>query len=188
MQKLSKQIDPVNFYIITTEPQLYQLLAEATGGAAVSVAEDLSLLTDSIMDRYDSLPQVEEEFEDELYDNHLPNIKNVEITEVSETAVKINFEMSGEKTAVFLNDGMIGIVDSTELTIADLRRDAETTISLVPLSADRRGETVTKTLPALAGRGGTSSSEMINNNGMVDDYKSHLVTAVIPKAPNTGVR
>ncbi|MBR3236653.1 cutinase family protein [Candidatus Saccharibacteria bacterium] len=188
VQKLSKQIDPVNFYIITTEPQLYQLLAEATGGAAVSVAEDLSLLTDSIMDRYDSLPQVEEEFEDELYDNHLPNIKNVEITEVSETAVKINFEMSGEKTAVFLNDGMIGIVDSTELTIADLRRDAETTISLVPLSADRRGETVTKTLPALAGRGGTSSSEMINNNGMVDDYKSHLVTAVIPKAPNTGVR
>ena len=60
VKALSKQIDPVNFYIITTKSHLadYESLAKATDGAVVTTSSNLTLLTDTIMERYDSLPRV----------------------------------------------------------------------------------------------------------------------------------
>ena len=53
MKTLSKKIDPVNFYIITTPEHYgdYESLAQATDGAVMTLADDLSILTDTIMER-----------------------------------------------------------------------------------------------------------------------------------------
>lgn len=64
--ELSKSIDPVNFYIITSDDEVaasYANLASATDGMVVSSVDDAPVLTDFIMDRYDSLPRVVEENE-----------------------------------------------------------------------------------------------------------------------------
>lgn len=141
--KLSKQIDPVNFYVITTPDNVpyYDFLTRHTDGAVVSLVNDLSLLTESIAERYDSLPKVEEEFYDEVYDNELPVIKIKNIEDDGDS-VKINFENSGETTAVILNDGILGETKEQEITITDLKRDIHNTITIVPLSATKRGEGV----------------------------------------------
>lgn len=178
VQKLSKQIDPVNFYIITPEIEEYFSLAEATGGAVASSVDDLSALTDTIMERYDSLPRVEEEFEDEVYNNDLPEITINEVKRITGDSVKISFENSGEAAVVILNDGIVGTTYEKEFVIAGLKNDVENTIILVPLSATRRGEGVE-----------------VNLDGVGDNEKDDLKDAselekdsgvIIPKAPNTG--
>ena len=77
---LSKSIDPVNFYIITNGDtgEYYQGLATATDGRVVTNFDELSLLTDYIMERYDSLPRVEED----VPTLDRPNITVSEITSV----------------------------------------------------------------------------------------------------------
>lgn len=179
VQKLSKQIDPVNFYIITPEVEAYQALADATGGAVASSVDDLSVLTDEIMERYDSLPRVEEEFEDETYDNDLPKIVINKMERVTD-GVRISFENSGEAAVVILNDGIVGTTYEKEFTITGLKNDVENMIILVPLSATRRGEGVE-----------------INLKGVENNEKDDLESAseleegggtMVPKAPNTGRR
>ena len=169
VQKLSKQIDPVNFYVITPKVGEYQALAEVTGGSVVSTVDDLSVLTDTIMEKYESLPRVEEEFEDETYDGVLPELRIMGVEEISETEVRIQFETDGARTIVFLNDGLVGATEGNELTITELRRDIENVITLAPLSETRRGESVNIELPVLEGYG--SVSDIIMD---------------VPKAPNTG--
>ena len=170
VKKMSKQIDPVNFYIITTETEVYQSLAEATGGKVVSTVDDLSILTDEIMENFESLPRVEEEFIDENYENTLPELQMTRVVEISETEVRVEFETDGVMTMVFLNDGMLGITEGDALTITDLKRDIENKITLVPLSETRRGESVSVTLPILEGYGGFLNDDVI-----------------VPKTPNTGM-
>ncbi len=60
--KLSKQIDPVNIYVITPPFFMdgYSALTSETGGIVASSTDDISLVTTTIMERYDSLPRVEE--------------------------------------------------------------------------------------------------------------------------------
>jgi len=171
VQKLSKQIDPVNFYIITPEVGAYQALAEATGGAVASSVDDLSVLTDTIMERYDSLPRVEEEFEDEVYDNDLPEIVVSEVERIADGSVRVKFVNSGEAAVVILNDGVIGTTYEGEFTITGLRADIENIITLVPLSATRRGEAV------VVGLNNAKSIERSETGGVE-----------VPKAPNTGKR
>lgn len=178
VQKLSKQIDPVNFYIITPNTEAYQTLAEATGGAVASSADDLSILTDEIMERYDSLPRVEEEFEDEIYDHALPEITVQAVERISEENVKISYKNTGESAVVILNDGIIGTTNEKEITITDLKPYINNTITLVPLSTTRRGESVTIELTKEA------SIEMINTDSSQSSEPTTIF--VIPKAPNTG--
>lgn len=195
VQKLSKQIDPVNFYIITVDDELenYRALAEATGGAVVSSVDDLSILTETIMERSDSLPRVEEEFGDEIYNNDLPGLRVVDVNNVSETEMKVSFENSGEMAVVFLNDGLVGTTYGNEITLGGLRREIDNTINLVPFSATRRGEGVTVKLDALRG-----SDEKINLSvsgadtevnydfGNLRGFGDSSTSTIIPKAPNTG--
>lgn len=89
--KLSKSIDPVNFYIITPSGQVkrYRSLAEATDGDVVLSTSDLSLLTQKIIERYDSLPRVEEsdgDYEGNINDIELIRRLVAEYTESSDDA------------------------------------------------------------------------------------------------------
>lgn len=135
--RLSKEIDPVNFYIIT-EPENYDdyiELAEQTDGMVVTDSEELSLLTDYIMDRYDSLPRVEETESLEK-----PSLEIIEIAE-GEKDVKIKFKSSSGRAMVILNDAVLGITKDSEIIIDDLAR-IENRITLVPLTDNLRGDGV----------------------------------------------
>ena len=143
---LSKQIDPVNFYIITL-PELqsdYAALAEATDGAVVSTVDDLSELTETIIARYDSLPRVEEDLSsDALITPHL-EITNINYL-TSDTAT-IDFTTDGAKTMVILNDAILGVTDETSINLSDLRPEEENILTLVPFLNDVRGESVSTEL------------------------------------------
>ena len=160
---LSKKIDPVNFYIITgsdVAPE-YSDLAKMTGGMVVTNFDELNLLTDYIMERYDSLPRVEE-MEDVL---ERPTLEILSSEPKSETEVKINFKTNGEKTLVILNDVILGVTEETEITINGMA-GGENIINLVPVAGDLKGDNVSLML------GGYGSGE-------ISDFS-------VPKAPNTG--
>ena len=169
VQKLSKQIDPVNFYIITEEQHLaeYQSLAEATDGAVAASVDDLSMLTDQIIERFDSLPRVEEEFTE---NNIIPlYLEITNITKISDSEIKISFRTNGTKTVVALNDTVLGITDQTEITLTNLRSDTENILTLAPLSNDMRGESISVSLNHTDNKKNSAATEFF-----------------VPKAPNTG--
>ena len=165
VKTLSQQIDPVNFYIITTPGNIatYQPLAEATSGAVASTLDDLSILTDTIIARYDSLPRVEESLEDTGYD--APHLEINNISPLSDTEYKINITTDAEKAIVILNDTILGVTDFTEFTITNLNSNRENVLTLVPFSSDTRGEPV--------------SVQLKNKDSVVPEI-------LIPKTPNTG--
>lgn len=160
--KLSKQIDPVNFYIITNESVAYEYenLANSTGGKVVTDFDELNLLTDYIMGRFDSLPRVEENAEIAAK----PTLEITKSERISEKEIKIEFMATGEKTIVIVNGKILGLTNETLFTIGDI--DSDTEIMLVPVAEDLRGDGVHVTLTA--------------NN--INDEKNIF----IPKAPNTG--
>ena len=174
VKKLSKEIDPVNFYIITKEENLdsYQELATATDGAVASTVDDLSLLTDTIIERYDSLPRVEEEFGD----NSSLTLPHLEITSVNniDGEYQISFQNTVPKAIVILNDSILGITDQTSITISGLKNNQENTLTLVPLADDYRGDPVTVTLDS--------------DHDQTSSSATSSTPQVIPKAPNTGRR
>lgn len=137
---MSKSIDPVNFYIITT-PELvdyYDTLANATGGMAVITADDLTYLTDYIMERYDSLPRVEESEDG----GELPEIVITNIDDSFGDTVTVDFNNSGTSALVILNDYVLGVTGENSVIVSGLDRNVTNTLRLVPLSETRRGEAV----------------------------------------------
>ncbi len=185
VKKLSQQIDPVNFYILTPEYnfETYQPLAEATGGAVVSATDEIELeaSTDAIIERFDSLPQVEEEYADETYDNTLPSLSITSVEIVSDTASKVSFKTDGTKTLVILNDAILGVTADTEITLADLDRSIVNTLTLVPLSDSRRGESASVDLS-------TEFSAETTSDVSDDSATDWPPAFTIPLAPNTGRR
>ena len=177
VKKLSQQIDPVNFYIITTDYNIetYQSLAEATDGAVVLSTSDLGPLTDTIMERYDSLPRVEEEFDDEFHDTLAPQLTVSQIKDNGNN-VTLDFSTDGTGVIVALNDAILGITNQGNITLTDLDRSITNTISLIPLSDTRRGEAVYINLDILPGYGRISPS----------NPSDHSNISIIPKTPNTG--
>ena len=141
---------------------LYEELASATDGKVVNSADDLSLLTEEIMERFDSLPRVEEVEGTQ----DLPTLKITSIENISETEVKISFETDAVKILVAVNDAIMGVVDENSITISGLDKARENIVSLMPLSENRRGAAETITID---GRG-------------EDDGK-----IIIPRVPDTGV-
>ena len=158
---LSKTIDPVNFYIITKSKygSYYNDLAEQTGGKVVTNLDELSLLTDYIIERYDSLPRVEE-----TADIAARPTLEINAIERDGDSAKIKFTTDGTRTLVILNDKILGITEDTEITIGELSGDNK--LMLVPLGDDIRGEGVEI---ELGGYGNSSN-----------------VDPITPKAPNTG--
>ena len=169
---LSKSIDPVNFYIITPEETMayYSDLADATGGKVVNSASDLGILTGEIMARYDSLPRVEEDFDDAV----LPKISDL-LVEYDSDSVKVNFKNTGTFALVILNDVILGMTEEQEITITDVNFSSENSLRLVPLGENVRGNGVDVKLTAGAGMGSLN-------------LDIELPTSAIPKAPNAGRR
>ena len=170
--KLSKRIDPVNFYVITDEwnVETYGELAEATGGRAVTIGEDLSLLTDEIMARSDSLPRVEEA--DVFGYGGAEDTPTLNVLEVKDLggSVKIYFENTGVSVMVSMNDAPLGMATSDYVIIEGLDRTVENRIVLTPLSEVIKGEEKEVVLEPLGPTGLVASEEL-----------------VVPGVPNTGI-
>ncbi len=156
--KLSKRIDPVNFYIITKSEltEEYTELATQTNGMVVGDVEGASKLAEYIAARYDALPQVEESDAFVI----LPKL-TVEDIGVDGNAVKIKLKHTGTKVLAVLNDGIIGLVDGDEITINGINFNIPNQLELIPINDDVRGE------------------------GVTIDLKNDSVNT-IPKAPNSG--
>ena len=146
--ELSRRIDPVNIYIITDETMVEMYseiseLADATGGAVVTDFGNLSLLTDQIMKRYDTLPQVDLEPVSGLGSagEAVPTIENVLVYE-NGNEVEIKFENTGTSALVILNDAILGMVEGSSVKVGDLDRGIINELVLVPMNETQRGERV----------------------------------------------
>ena len=137
----------VNFYIITTKTYAndYVELANATDGKVVTNLDELNLLTDYIIERYDSLPRVEE-----TEPLARPTLDMTSVEYISDTEIKIWFTTDGVRTIATLNDAIMGATGDTEITVSNLDRSIDNIITLVPLGEEMRGEAVALTIPALA--------------------------------------
>lgn len=135
---LSKKIDPVNFYFVVPSDamDMYEDFAAATDGNVVSSTSDLSILTNNIISRYDSLPRVEDF---DYSDEESPKITNGYIEKISDSSVKVSWNTSGIKTIVILNDFVLGITESNSIVINDLDFMRENIITLVPINENIRG-------------------------------------------------
>lgn len=136
---LSKKIDPVNFYFVVPSDamDMYEDFAAATDGNVVSSTSDLSILTNNIISRYDSLPRVEDF---DYSDEESPKITNGYIEKISDSSVKVSWNTSGTKTIVILNDFVLGITESNSIVINDLDFTRENVITLVPINENMRGD------------------------------------------------
>ena len=171
--ELSKSIDPVNIYVITPTKKLgeYTEITTATGGFAVSIDDgmlNLSGLTDTIMERFDSLPVVEELGVDAegliILDDELPELAVTSIEDSFSDVVTIRFNNTGNRAMVILNDSVIGLANSDYVVLTGLDRSIQNTIRLVPMTESRRGMAVDIEL------------------SIVPSYNG-----LIPKAPDTGI-
>ena len=188
--KLSKAIDPVNFYVITPSEikREYEELTTLTDGAVVDSSSELSALTETIIRRYDSLPRVVEtgiggEGYEGLFgggeDFMLPDIDDVTINDDGENVL---LKWSGTATSVMVavNDAVLGVSGEHEINIQGLDRFASNIITLAPLSETRRGESTEIELSALYD--GYGDAERLGED------TEQAIEVVIPKAPNTGAR
>lgn len=167
---LSKRIDPVNFYIVTNAEYGgdYAKLANRTDGKVVTDFEELNLLTNYIMERYDSLPRVEESLGAPV---ELPKIEVVGVEQRSDTEVTVRFSSTGGRALVILNDYILGITEENEVTVSEVS-DGDV-VTLVPLGKDAHGEGV---------------SVEIGGRGSVVGEPVSLVSADALRAPATGRR
>lgn len=182
--KMSKLIDPVHIYVVTTPAMMteYQELTSATSGKVIDINQDLSLSTDEIMTRFTSLPPVEEEFDDEEYDNDLPELEIIS-TKETEDGVKIHFKNSGIKAMVIANDLPIGFTEGDEIVIDKMDKRLTNTISLAPISNTRRGDVVSVEFPA---KNAAEFKTDYRINYKKDSTEQSYMA--IPKVPNTGKR
>ncbi|MBR3168853.1 cutinase family protein [Candidatus Saccharibacteria bacterium] len=176
---LSKKIDPVNFYIITPEENLsfYETLALATDGKVTASTDDLAILTDEIITRYDSLPRVEEATELKV---DLPEISDIEWKKTSENEIEISFSNTGKYVVVALNDALLGMTENGSITLTDLDLSQENNVVLIPLSDVARGRSLN--IVIAAGHGN------FNFDNIDEETIKALDEHIIPKAPNTGKR
>ena len=191
---LSKRIDPVNFYIITkpTYENAYKVLASSTNGKVVTDFDELSLLTDYIMERYDSLPRVEES----EVATELPELNIEEATVDNNVATsgkaRVKINSTGLKTLVALNDAILGLTTNTEIVIEGLNLSKENTLTLVPMGEDRRGIPMVMNLNS--GVDGASRVDASEAGAKVSEASAgasgavELVNAARLKVPETGKR
>ncbi len=190
VKSLSQKIDPVNFYIITTEDnrESYQSLADATDGAVTTTVDDLSLLSDAIISRFDSLPRVEES----TNPASLPTLSITGVESIAPSEYKTSFTTTGSRTLVFLNDAFLGVTDQTEITISELNPSVTNTLYLVPITDDMRGDPAPVNLNEGLGGSGLGSSiyrdtdQVKPTTAQTSSQVSSSENIFIPKAPDTG--
>lgn len=171
VKKLSQEIDPVNFYIITLEGMVEGLrpLAEATGGMVVDSVDDLSFLTETIINRTDSLPHVVEE-DGEV---ELPHLE-IKEQEKIDNGIRLAIETDADSVMLVVNDMVAGVIEGNSIEIRDLDLTRENTVVLVPLKNGRRGSAVNVSLDDERNEESGASGYEIDN------------AVVVPKTPDTG--
>ena len=97
----------------------------------VSSVDDLSILTDTIMERYDSLPRVVESDDSVV---KMPELVVEEVTNDGRGGVKVRFKSSEKKVMVFLNDAYMGVTEFDSITFTGLRGERDNVAILIPLS------------------------------------------------------
>lgn len=139
---LSRRIDPVNFYIVTEayHAEEYQEIAELTDGAVVSDVDSLHLINDTIMERFDSLPILEERNPADP-DLELPMIDYVDITQTDENTFHVSTG-STRKLIVFLNEACLGLIDDYVFNITDIDFSKKNILRIVPFDGTTRGDAV----------------------------------------------
>lgn len=182
--QMSKTIDPVNFYIIVDDAKylidFYTPLAEATDGRVITNANDSGLLTDQIMERFDSLPRVEEAI---LGANTIfkPTLRDIKVRQVGD-GLEVSFVSDGEIVLVALDDAIIGMTDKNKIIFNELRVGQPNALTLAPVKNSLRGNSLVIDL-----------SQYINND--FDGTSTEIATPktprinnkmIVPKAPNTG--
>lgn len=136
--KLSQSIDPVNFYVIAhpNVASAYTELTTLTDGKIETDFDNLSLLTNYIMERYDSLPRVET--------SNTP-ITPATITDLAYTknltnkTISLSFSTDAEKVIIILNDVILGTTTEHNLTISDIDFAKDNSIHLIPINDDFKG-------------------------------------------------
>ncbi len=162
---LSKKIDPVSFYVITPSNFMYayESLTAATGGAVVNSADGLTILTRDIMERFDSLPRVEESFE---VSEEVSSIIKWGFKWVSDSEIQVSWAGGSKKTLLILNDYVLGATEEKSVIVTGINISEENVVKLVPIGDETRGVEVVIKIEGGYGKG----------------------EVVIPKAPNTGWR
>lgn len=189
---VSKSIDPVNFYIITDEKiaPLYQELAERTDGKVITNLGEAQLLTDYIMERYDSLPPVEESSEP----LNLPTLSIEAVEPLGAHSARVKYLTDASMAMVFLNDAYLGITNQIELTISDLDPEFDNVLILVPLSDELRGSPVAVSLsqkdnpdtPEINAQAQAQSGSSSPSSPQPSWSGPTSTSSNLPKAPDTG--
>ena len=137
---MSKRIDPVNFYIITNGSygDDYADLARETDGKVVTNFDELNLLTDFIMERYDSLPRVEESSEEVV----IPTLVVKSVNGVGPSEAVVDYTSSSRRALVVLNDRVMGTTNESSIRLTNLDMTQDNNLTLIPLGDDVRGEGV----------------------------------------------
>ncbi|MBQ2637820.1 cutinase family protein [Candidatus Saccharibacteria bacterium] len=175
--KLSKEIDPVNFYILGNRENEaeYKKLASGTNG---KVYLDDGAIYNEGYDTGTFANLIED-----IFNHSESNILNLGTTKTestvsnltykitSDSSAKISFDSTGARNILFLNDQILGILDSTEIELTDLDFSQENIVLVAPLSAD--------------GYRGTSARISLDYSESFGDSRETSASVVL-KAPNSG--
>ncbi len=164
--ELSKSIDPVNFYILTTSEyaESYAELATRTDGAVYTsdVASAFGDLETEILSR--NTPEIY--ISTDLPAPDFTTVSDLKLTKTSDTSVHLDFTTDGVLNFITLNDFAAGYTEENSVEITDLDLSEEITICVSSASANGyRGEAVC-----------ASTAEGLGE----------VTNITIPKAPNTG--
>lgn len=183
---LSKTIDPVNFYILTTvdSADAYAELANRTGGAVstsdlASAFSDLetAILTHDTPEIYTStdLPPADP-----------ATVSGLRLTKTSDTSVHLDFSTDGVINFITLNDFPAGYTEATSVEITDLDLSAPITICVSSASSNGfRGEAACASTDTLTPSQDPSAPTDPTSPATPSTTPSTTPTATVPKAPNT---
>lgn len=172
--KLALDLDPVNFYILTTEEVApsYSELAAATDGA---------VFTSNLSDVFDTIDshQIATSYD---YNQALTvatySIDNMTYEVLSDSSVRISYDTDAPKIALTLDDFIAGYTEEHSVEIVDLDLSEGLRICASPLAMNFRGSPVCVDVPATA-------STSVSANA-VPATATTVSSVIIPRAPNTG--
>ena len=169
---LSRSIDPVNFYILTTPDyaDTYAGLATQTDGAVYTsdVAFAFSDIEAEILSRDPGAIFTSTD----LPTPDPATVSGLRLTQTSSSSVHLDFKTDGVLNFVSLNDYVAGYGAETSLEITDLDLSEPVTVCVSSASASGyRGDPACATTESLTGFG---------------SVETLTTTTIIPKAPNTG--
>ena len=147
----------------------------------------MDLLTGYIMERYDSLPRVDERSAPDIAEENLlrPTLNVVNVINEGEEAT-VSWTTNGEEVLVAMNDALLGKTNVNSVTLGGLDRSVGNVVTLTPVKGDYKGESV---VVELRDEHNENRNKSENENAQLDKKTDgHLdeVTFFIPKAPNTG--